>query len=59
MRKALAVVLLGIALAALVGLMAVAFGADLGKGASPMLFARAMVISVGLFFVTIKVKRRR
>lgn len=52
MRNFLATLLLIIAVGALVGLVAVALGASLGEGARPMLFARALVLSVGLFVVT-------
>ena len=58
MRKVLAGIWLAIALAALVGLVAHLSGADLGEGARPMLFARALVLSVGLLIVTLKWRRR-
>lgn len=58
MRKVLAGIWLTIALGALVGLVAHLSGADLGEGARPMLFARALVLSVGLFVVTLKWRRR-
>lgn len=56
MRKILASLLSLLALLALVGLIATAIGMD--PGGSPMLFARALVISVGLLVITLRWRRR-
>lgn len=53
-RRLLAGIWLAIALGALIGLVAHVSGVDLGEGARPMLFARALVLSVGLLIVTLK-----
>lgn len=58
MRKAIAGMLLVIAASALAGLVAVAFGADLGAGGRPMVLARALVLSLGLFVVTLRWRER-
>lgn len=58
MRKVLAGVCLLIAVAALTGLIASLLGADLGEGGRPMLFARALVLSVGGLVITLRWRRR-
>src|SRR5690625_7163840 len=58
MRKVLAGIWLAIALAALVGLVAHLSGADLGGGARPMLFGRALGRWVGPLSLTLKRRRR-
>lgn len=58
MRKVIAGILLGIAVGALVGLIATALGADLGAGGRPMVLARALVLSLGLFVVTLSWRGR-
>ena len=57
MRKVLAGVLLVIAVGSLVGLIASFAGVQVGQGGRPMLFARALVLSVGLLLLTLRWRR--
>lgn len=58
MRKILAALLALVAVAALVGLVASLAGVQVGEGGRPMLFARALVLSVALLLVTMRWRRR-
>lgn len=58
MRKILAALLALVAVAALVGLIASLAGVQVGAGGRPMLFARALVLSLALLLVTMRWRRR-
>lgn len=57
MRKVIIAVLLIVAGLCLIAILALAVGVDLGR--SPMLFARALVLSVALCVVALRAGRRK